>query len=305
MVFLGIVLFLALIGVGVWRGITVITTPSKDRYSSAINKLSFGVARGLPFWAAAVAVLFALSSFTVVDAGSIGVIQRWGQPVRQLVPGAHFILPFADTVYPVSTQTRIIKPSEDAASKDLQVVHTEVTLAYHVDPPFATQILVGLSNDAESRVIAPAILEAIKAVTARYDVQELIAKRAEVRDGIEDFVKTRLAPYHIVAETTSITNFSFSQQYEQAIEAKVTAQQHAEQAQNDLTRIRTEAEQRVARAEAEAKELRLQREQLSPELIQLRTIEKWNGELPQFIVGGGTLPMLDVLKAAQEAKRKQ
>lgn len=299
---IGILLFLVLTGLGVWRGLTF----TRDQRNREINGVSFSPLRSLPFLGGAFAVLIAAWSFTVVDAGSVGVVKRWGQPVRQIDPGAHLLMPIAEEAIPVAVQTRIIKPNEDAASKDLQVVHTEVTLAYHVDPNFATQVLVGLNNDAEGRVIAPAILEAIKAVTARYDVQELIGKRAQVRDGIEEFVKVRLAPYHIIAETTSITNFSFSQQYEQAIEAKVTAQQHAEQAQNDLTRIRTEAEQRVARAEAEAKELRLQREQLSPELIQLRTIEKWDGQLPQFIVGGGgTLPMLDVLKAAQEAKRKQ
>ncbi len=300
MVFLGILLSLVLLGFGTWRGLTF-----KRNRNEEIEGASFSIGRAVGSWATAFGLLVLSLAFTVVDAGNVGVVKRWGQPVRQIDPGAHLLLPVAEEASTVAVQTRIIKPNEDAASKDLQVVHTEVTLAYHVDPNFATQILVGLNNDAEGRVISPAILEAIKAVTARYDVQELISRRAEVRDGIEEFVKTRLAPYHIIAETTSITNFSFSQQYEQAIEAKVTAQQQAEKAQNDLTRIRTEAEQRVARAEAEAKELRLQREQLSPELIQLRTIEKWNGELPQFIVGGGTLPMLDVLKAAQDAKRKQ
>jgi prohibitin 2 len=191
----------------------------------------------------------------------------------------------------VPTQTRIVKPNEDAASLDLQVVHTEVTLAYHVDPAYATFVLVNLNNDAEERVIKPAILEAIKATTAKYDVQDLISKRPLVRDGIEDFVKTRIAPYHIIAETTSITDFSFSRQFEDAIEAKVTAQQKAEQAQNDLQRITIEAKQQVAKAQGEADALRAQREQITPELLQLRTIElfrsNWKGELPQTLIVNG------------------
>jgi prohibitin 2 len=257
--------------------------------------------RGAAWFAAALVFLLALLSFVTVEAGSIGVVKRMGKPVAELMPGAHFVMPFVDTVTPVIVQTRIVKPNEDASSRDLQVVHTEVTLAYHVDPRYATNVLVNLNDDAENRVIAPAILEAIKATTAQYDVQELIAKRPEVRDKIEEFVKARLAPYNIVAETTSITDFRFSKEYEDAIEAKVTAEQNADKAKNDLVRISTEAEQKVAQAKGEAEALRLQKEQITPELLQLRTIEmmqsRWDGHLPENYYGGSApLPMVDVFK---------
>ena len=148
-------------------------------------------------------------------------------------------------------------------------------------------------------------LKLIKSVTAQYNVQELVSKRPEVRDKIEAFVTARLMPYHIVAETTSITNFKFSDQYEQSIEAKVTAQQNAEKALNDLARIKTEAQQKIEQAKGEAEALKSQKEQITPELLQLRTIEmlskNWDGHLPTTIVGGnGAFPMLDVLKAAQK-----
>lgn len=245
-------------------------------------------------------------SYTTIDAGQIGVVKRFGDPVRELNPGIHFIVPIADSVTPVVVQTRVVKPSEEASSRDLQMVNFEVTLAYHVDPRYATYVLVQLNDDAENRVIVPAVLEAIKSVTAQYDVQDLISRRPEVRDKIEAFVSARVAPYHIISETTSITNFKFSEQYEQSIEAKVTAQQLAEKAQNDLNRIKIEAEQKVAAAEGEAKALEVQKQQITPELIQLRTVEmmnnKWDGRLPDVIVGGsGALPMMDVLRAAQSA----
>jgi regulator of protease activity HflC (stomatin/prohibitin superfamily) len=199
--------------------------------------IGFHFLAGAPFHVLALAFLALALSWTTIDAGTIGVVKRWGNPVRQLTPGVHLVIPIAESVTPIIVQTRIVKPSEDAASHDLQVVHTEVTLAYHVDPPYATSVLVNLNDDAETRIITPAILEAIKSVTAQYDVQQLISERPHVRDGIEAFVTARLAPYHIIAETTSITDFSFSKQFEDSIEAKVTAQQLAEKAQNDLKRI--------------------------------------------------------------------
>jgi regulator of protease activity HflC (stomatin/prohibitin superfamily) len=84
---------------------------------------------------------------------------------------------------------------------------------------------------------------------------------------------------------------------------KQVAQQNAEKAANDLKRIQIEAQQKIAAAEGEAQALKSQKEQITPELLQLRTIEmmreKWDGKLPENYVstGGnnGALPMFDVL----------
>src|SRR5947209_1205239 len=200
MIFLFFLLFLGLVGAGTYRTLNIIKNKNGDA------QLNPKFTRGLPFYAAALLPLFLMLSWTTVDSGSIGVVKRFGNPVRQLEPGGHFVRPFSDTVHEVATQTRVVKPNEQAASHDLQEIHVEVTFAYHVDPAFATYVLVTLNNEAETRVITPAILEAIKATTARFDAEKLITDRASVRDGIEDFVKVRLAPYHIIAETTSITD---------------------------------------------------------------------------------------------------
>ena len=266
-----------------------------------------------------------------VDAGSVGVVKRFGRPIGVLQPGLHFVRPIGDTVTEVPVQTRIIKTGEGASSRDLQIVTAEVTLAYHVDSQHAMDILVQLNNDAEDRVIRPAILESIKAETAQYDVQELVTLRAKVRDGIEARVKARLAPYYIVAETTSITNFSFSQQYEQSIEQKQVAEQNAEKAKNVLVQVKVEAEQEAAKAEgqaqakianakgegesqliiarAKAEAQRLQVGNITPELLQLRTIElmhdKWDGTFPTTFMGGSNPASLLIQPPAHTPKAKQ
>jgi prohibitin 2 len=300
--FLFFLLFLAALIGGVVASIQLV---ADDRHNRSIKVHPF---RGIPFFAGALGFFLLMLSFTSIDAGSIGVVKRFGNPIRQLNPGAHLVVPFIDGVSSVTVQTRIVKPSENAASHDLQIVHVEVTLAYHVDPEYATSVLVSLNNDAETRVIDPAILESIKAVTAQYDVKELVGERQKVRDAIEDLVKSRIAPYHIIAETTSITDFSFSDQFEQSIEAKVVAEQQAEKAKNDLTRIQIQAQQQIAQAEGEAAALKAQKEQITPELLQLRTIEmmkeKWNGQLPENYYGGtAPLPFMDVLAGRQKQSK--
>jgi prohibitin 2 len=265
-----------------------------------------GFQKATLLYLAAVPLFFIWMGFTTVDTGYRGIVTRFGNISRTLNPGAHFIVPFFDEVHPIAVQTLTVKPNEDAASHDLQMVKVQVTLAYHFDPAHVDYIYSQLAdasdNAVENKIIVPAILEAIKATTAKYDAQQLVSERPAVRDGIETFVLARLSPYHIIAENVSITDFAFSDEFSKSIEAKVTAQQHAEKAQNDLQRIQIEAQQQVAQAKGEAEALRAQKEQITPELLQLRTIEmmkeKWDGQLPQNYYGGtAPLPMMEVLKA--------
>jgi regulator of protease activity HflC (stomatin/prohibitin superfamily) len=146
----------------------------------------------------------------------------------------------------------------------------------------------------------------VKAETAQYVASDLITMRTKVRDGIEERIKRRIEAEHIIAETVSITDFNFSAEYNSAIEAKVTAEQHAEKAENDLKRIQIEAQQQVAQAKGEAEALKAQKEQITPELLQLRTVEmmreKWDGHLPENYVTTTGLPMLDVLSGKKKSQ---
>jgi prohibitin 2 len=85
---------------------------------------------------------------------------------------------------------------------------------------------------------------------------------------------------------------------------KTTAEQQKLKADRDLTRIRVEAEQKIATARAEAESLRLQKQEITPELVRLREVEnqreaikKWNGVLPG--VTGGAIPMIGGLTPGQ------
>jgi prohibitin 2 len=271
----------------------------------SVKNMSFSLTSAIPGLLLAFLFFAVFLSYTTVDAGYSAVVTRFGKVNRTFPPGLHFILPFVETAHPISTQTHVVKPDVGASSHDLQQVQTQVTLAYHFDPNYVayiyTQLADSSDNAVENKVINPAILEAIKATTALYDAQDLIGKRPEVRNGIDSFVSARIGAYHIIAESVSITHFDFSNEYNAAIEAKVTAQQKAEKAQNDLTRIQVEAQQQIAQAKGEAEALRVQKEQITPELLQLRTIEmmreKWNGQLPENYFGGSApLPMMDVFR---------
>lgn len=271
------------------------------------------------------------NGYTTVDSGTIGVVTRFGKTVDTLQPGLHFINPLNE-VHPIATRTLVVKPSEDASTKDLQTVHMEVTLAYHFDPSFAgyfySQLQDATPNAVENKVIIPAVLEAMKAKSSLYDAPELVTNRAIVRDGIETYLQGKLAAYHIVPETVSITDFRFSKEYDAAIEAKQTAQQNAEKAANELVTVKVEAQKAeavakgtaaanvanaqgeataiLAKATAQAEANRKLASSITPELILNKAIEKWDGVRP-MVEGGKAglllqLPATHARKGAAEAK---
>ncbi|MDH5441227.1 MAG: SPFH domain-containing protein, partial [Candidatus Bathyarchaeota archaeon] len=105
---------------------------------------------------------------------------------------------------------------------------------YRLDSGFVDEIYQNLRQDYVTRVIQPNIEESIKATTAQFKAEELITKRAEVKLKFEEIIGGRLSSYHIDVLSVSITDFQFSREFTEAIEAKVTAQQRALEAKNKL-----------------------------------------------------------------------
>jgi len=235
-----------------------------------------------------------LGSIVTIGAGHRGVLLTYGKVEdRILGEGLSFITPFINQVVPMSIQTQKISSLESSASKDLQDVSTEVTLNYKVDSLEVNSVYQELSLDFEARIIEPAIQESVKSSTAKFTAEELITKRALVKDEIERALIERIGKFGgIIVQSVSITDFRFSAEFSNAIEAKVTAEQNALKAENDLVRIKVEAEQRIAIAEATAEAIRIEAIALkeNPDLLTMRYIEMmgstWDGKMPTFLMSG-------------------
>lgn len=242
----------------------------------------------------AIAVLFMLTPFAIVPPGHRGVITTFGKPSEQVYSeGIHFRWPLAQTMHLVGVAIEKGEGEGDAASRDLQRVTTRIAINYHVKPESVVYVYRDLGNKPGERIIVPAVQEAVKAVTARYTAEELISKRAGVRDDIVAALRERMARHGLVIDEFSILSFNFSKTFDEAIEAKTTAEQLKMKAERDLQRIEVEAQQKITRAKAEAESLALQRQQVTAELLRLReienqakAIEKWDGKLPNTMAGG-------------------
>jgi regulator of protease activity HflC (stomatin/prohibitin superfamily) len=245
-------------------------------------------------------VLISLNPFVKIDAGWRGVVMNFGAVQDDVLgEGLHFIIPVMQKVARVDVKVQKSQTSAVAASEDIQETQSTIALNYRIIADRANWVYQNLGTEFKSRIIDPAVQEVVKAVTAKYTAVELITKRDQVREAIRALLKERLMEYNILVVDFAIIDFQFSEQFSQAIESKQTAEQLALKAQRDLERIKIEAEQKVTQATAEAEALRLQKQNISIDLIELRkieaaqkAIEKWNGVLPN--VTAGAIPFIDV-----------
>ena len=266
-------------------------------------------------------IIVAIQSFTVIDAGYVGVVKRLGavQP-NYLSEGFHFKSPFIDSVEDFDIRLSKVETSAGASSKDLQVVETQIAVQYSMTPELMPLTLqkVGTRSVVERTLISPSIMESVKAITALYTAEQLITKRDEVKSKIQgqinSFLDETLSEKELngllIIANVAITDFDFSAEFNRAIEEKVRAEQDALKAKNEKLRRVTQAEaaaaERTLAADAAAYEIEVESraradaikreaEALAgnPQLIQLRIAEKWNGQLPRFS-GGDSIPLISI-----------
>jgi len=271
---------------------------AKDAMQSAIKKGPMRVA--LIIGAILIFFMF-LQPWVQIGAGQRGVVLNFGAVQKDVLgEGLHFRVPVMQEIVRMDVKVQKAETAAAAASADLQDVNSTVAINYHIIPDKVNIVYQSIGIHFKERIIDPAVLEVVKAVTAKYSAEELITKRPAVSDAMKLSLTERLLVHNMAVDAFSIVGFSFSKIFMEAIESKQTAEQLALKAKRDLDRIKVEAEQTITAARAEAESLGLQRANISPDLIELRKIEanlkaidKWNGILPQ-VTGGGAVPFIGV-----------
>lgn len=277
---------------------------AEDSIRKALKK---GIWRNLLIIGIIFIILMFFKPWVQIGAGERGIVLNFGAVQKNVLnEGMHFRIPIMQQVIIMDVKVQKAVTDAASASSDLQDVTLSVALNYHIIPDKANIVYQTIGIEFKDRIIDPAIQEVTKAVSAKYSAEELITKRPSVSTAMKDALSEKLMASNIAVDAVSIVTFSFSKVFMDAIEAKQTAEQHALKAKRDLDRIKIEADQTVAAATAQAEALRLQKMNISPDLIELRkieanlkAIEKWNGILPQ-VTGSGAIPFIGV----DELKKK-
>lgn len=249
-------------------------------------------------------VIVILNSFTAVTAGHSGVVTTFGKVSDSVLSeGLHFKIPFVQKI--VLVDNRVLKAEADcsSASKDLQTVRSTIAVNYKVMNSYSASVYKNIGMDYESVIIIPAVQECVKAVTARFTAEELITNRQNVSDLMSEQLKDKIGSYGIDVQIFNIISFEFTEEYNAAVEAKQTAQQNALKAEQDLQRVKVEAEQTVAEAQAEAEAYRLKSEQITPEVLLMSYIDKWDGKLPTVAGENGSM-LIDITALLKQIEKE-
>lgn len=240
------------------------------------------------------------NTFFQIRSGQRGIVFTFGKITSVANEGLRVKLPFIQTIEKISVRTQKREADAEAVSKNLQPVKTTITINYFLSPTDLKTLYETTGFDVDNKIIHGRIQESVKAICARYTAEELVIRRAEVKDEIAHSITSQLGEYYIVVPSGGIqvTNFNFSPAFNKAIEDKQIAEQQALKAANDLQRIKVEAEQKVAEAKGSAEAIRIQAEAIQrqggKDYVQLKAVEKWNGELPHYFGSSGPMPFLDI-----------
>ena len=255
-----------------------------------------------------------------VPAGHVGVVEHFGQ-VREstLQPGFHMTKYF-EHVHPVDIRTQRHNYNTEAFSSDIQQVGLTIAVNENISPDAAYKIYTTVGMNYLENLLEPRLMENAKVVISKYTAESLIANREKLSAEVLVKMQADMAQYGIYVSAISIENIDFTDQYEAAIEAKQVATQEKQKAQTEQERMTMEAEQSAkrkkieadaaaevqkiqadadayaitAKAEAEAEANKKLNESITRELIDYNQILRWNGKLPTYMGGEGTLPILNL-----------
>lgn len=250
----------------------------------------------------AVVALFVLvtafNCFTIVEAGHTGVVVTLGKVNEGVLQeGLHVKVPFVQEVVKIDNRIVKLEVDTEAFSKDLQTVATTLAINYRVDTSKSYSIYKNIGADYETVLVAPAVNEVLKAITAQYTAEESVTNRSLISDGLVEGLNEKLNASGLYVTDVNIINFDFSEAFITAIEEKQVAQQQLLKAETEkqtaITNAEAEAEATRIRAQAEADANNLIKASLSESVIRSKFYDKWDGKLPQAMGSDSVITSID------------
>lgn len=247
------------------------------------------------FIVALIFLLIAAGPLVVVGAGNRGVVMNFGQVQEDILPeGLHWRVPIMTEIRQLSVRVQKTDILAQVGSKDLQEVQLDVAINWHIDPSKVNKVFQDIGDEAQvvNRILNPAVGEVIKAAAAKKNAEEILTKRPELKAEIDDNLDERLEEYGIILDSVSLLDVDFTREFAAAIEQKQIAEQEAQRAVYVTQKAAREAEAVVNRAKGQAEAQRLIQLTLTPEVLQNKLIDAWDGKFP-LVYGGNALPLID------------
>lgn len=264
------------------------------------------------------AILFITIPFSIrqINAGEVAVVKIWGDAKEVRTEGIHFDFWMSHKyeIYDCKVQQVVVET--EAYSKDAQTMDVELVVQYQIQKENAMMIAknYGGLEMLESRISTISI-ERMKSVLSSKDAMTIIETRGEVSNEITQIISSAITDdYYINVRNVVLTDISFSKAFEETVEQKMIAEQEKLKAEYEKQKsiVEAEAQLETAKKQAEAILYKAQQEALAEKeradaeayalqivqdvwnsmneetkqaMLQKMAIERWEGSLPQTLVG--------------------
>jgi regulator of protease activity HflC (stomatin/prohibitin superfamily) len=275
-------------------------------------------------------IIFGISGFLLltvlffscerIDAGHVGVkvnLYGDGKGVDDVTEctGMVFYNPFTTKIYefPTFIQHKEYKKTEDADnsfvvnSKDGSEFQVSPIMNYSVQREKVPTIFSKYRRslpEIEEGFLKTAVYDAFRLATNKYTADELISNRAVFEVEVRRLLESQLLKEGFVINQFT-SNLIYPETFKKSIEAKNNAVQAALRAENEVKTAEAQAKIKIATAngnaqamltsaKAEAEANRMKQQTLTPLLLQLEWINKWNGKLPETMLGDKNNTMIGI-----------
>jgi len=258
----------------------------------AKDKMSLFIAIVILF----VAFIMFCNPISIVGVGERGVKVTLGRVSPQSYSeGVHFVTPFISKIHVMNVKTQKLSTPTEVYTKDIQQARISYVVNYNLMPNHVHEMYREVGKNYVDTILIPAIEGNIKDVIGKWNAQDLVANRATATADILNKLQTQLEKRYISVTSFQIIDINYSEVFERAIESKVTAEQEALKAKNKTVQVEEEAKQKLISAQAEAKSMQIRATALTQNkaLVEYEAVQKWNGKLPEYMMGG-SIPFINM-----------
>ncbi len=230
-------------------------------------------------------VVFLSTTSYVVQPGTRGIKVTLGKAEDKFLPeGFGIKAPFITSFVEVNVRQRTEAVKAECVSSDLQQIVADVRVLYRVPEQSVVQIYKQYAGDPFDSLIAPRVQEALKEVTALQTAEQIVKNRESIKQ--KTLVAARLKIGQMLdVEDIVLRNIDLSADLERAIEAKMVAEQEADQAKFAQNQTQVEAATAIIKAKGDAEAIHVRGDALrsNPAFLRLQMVERWNGKAPLVV----------------------
>ena len=241
-------------------------------------------------------LIFAFGSWFTVAEGERALLTTFGKASNHIYEaGLHVKLPLIQDVKTFDVKTIRADFKTSTYTKDIQTANIVVSYSYNLISNDIVETYKTYGNQWQERILYPNLEQAVKAEVGTWNADQMVANRDKVASNILSSLQARMIEHSYPVSITNfqMINIDYSDQFEQAIEKKVVAEQAALEEANRTKQVEQTAKQKVVAAKAEAESMRIRANALAnnPKLVNYEFVQKWDGKLPQ-IMTGDSMPIL-------------